>query len=148
MIPSSLIFSEAAQTISAREQAHMTAMRLGAFVVIGAGAAALFAVVASALVTAFPDIAPLQIQLLVFASLLVPAYQLHRRFCFPSEMPHVRAVMRYATVQLGVLCLAGFFSQLANGVVGLPHLTTLLLVFGLTVGVNFSVLRTWAFSSL
>ena len=148
MLPSSLIFSEAAETATAREQAHMTALRLVAFVLIGIGVAAFYAGLEPAFVSAFPEIAPLELDLLVFASLLVPAYQLHRRFCFPSEMPHLRAAMRYTAVQLGVLCLAGFFSQLAHGVVGLPHLTTLLLVFGLTAGVNFSLLRTWAFSSL
>ena len=148
MIPSSLIFTETAANMSAREQAHMTARRLVAFILIGAGVAALYAGLEPTFASAFPDIAPLQISLLLFASLLVPAYQMHRRFCFPSEMPPVRAAMRYATVQLGVLCLAGFFSQLAYGIAGMPHLTTLLLVFGLTAGVNFSILRIWAFSSL
>ena len=108
MIPSSLIFSEAAETTTAREQAHMAALRLVAFVLIGIGVAAFYTGLEPAFVSAFPEIAPLELDLLLFASLLVPAYQLHRRFCFPSEIPHLRAAMRYATVQLGVLCLARF----------------------------------------
>ena len=47
--------------------------------------------------------------------------------------------MRYVTIQLGVLCLAGFFSQLAHGVTGMAHMTTVFLVFALTAGVNFTV---------
>lgn len=147
MIPSSFIFEEAPATASLREQAHGIATRLLLFVLIGAGAAVFYAFLAHVLVPAFPEIADWQMQLMLFASLLVPAYQVHRRFCFPSNALHRQAVPRYLVVQIGVLGLAVAFSHLAYGVVGLPHLTTLFLVFGLTAGVNFSILRVWAFTS-
>ena len=148
MIPFSLIFTETATVATARERAHATAGRLAAFIGIGAGLGLIYALLEQGFVTAYPAVAPLEIQALLFASLLVPGYQLHRRICFASETPHFRAVMRYVTIQLGVLCLAGFFSQLAHGVTGMAHMTTVFLVFALTAGVNFTVLRTWAFSSL
>ena len=148
MIPDSLIFTETASVARARERAHATAGRLLAFIGIGAGLGLVYVLLEQGLVSAFPSVVPLQIQILLFASLLVPGYQLHRRVCFASEMPHLRAAMRYVTLQLGVLCLAGFFSQLAYGVVGMPQMTTVFLVFAVTAGVNFTVLRNWAFSSL
>ena len=113
MIPFSLIFTESATVATARERAHATAGRLVAFIGIGVGLGLIYALLEQGLVAAYPAVAPLEIQALLFASLLVPGYQLHRRICFASETPHFRAAMRYVTIQLGVLCLAGFFSQLA-----------------------------------
>ncbi|MBU1174291.1 MAG: hypothetical protein KKH72_02730 [Alphaproteobacteria bacterium] len=146
MIPSSFIFTETPGTIAARRQAHALTGALVRFVVIGVGALLAYAGLEQSFVPAFPEIAAWQMRFLLAASLLVPVYQVHLRFCFSAEMPHLRTLSRYAAVQMAVVALAALFSQLAHGVVGLPHLTTVMLVFVATAGVNFSVLKVWAFS--
>ena len=147
MIPSSFIFTEATATADARAQMHHLAQSLVAFVVIGAGAIGLYAVLASSFVAGFPEIAPWEMRALLAASLLVPAYQLHRRFCFASTASHGFALPRYAAMQMGIVLLAALFSEFAHGTTGLAHLTTVFVVFVLTAGLSFSLLRVWAFAS-
>ena len=61
-------------------------------------------------------------------------------------MAHSRALPRYVAVQLTSLALATLFSYVAYGVIGLPTLAAAVIVIVLTSGINFLVLRRWAFA--
>lgn len=80
-----------------------------------------------------------------YAVLIVPVYLLHRRFSFASDAPHAHALPRYVLVQAVALGLATLFSVVAYGVLAMPTHTASILVIALTSGVNFLVLRNWAF---
>ena len=81
-----------------------------------------------------------------YASLIVPVYLLHRRYSFDSDAPHIQALPRYMAVQAMALVLAAVFSFLVHGVLAMPTLPASTLVIALTSGVNFMVLRSWAFA--
>jgi putative flippase GtrA len=83
---------------------------------------------------------------LCYAAMIAPVYLAHRRLSFRSEVPHGRALPRYLLVQLGGLSLAATFSYLAYGVLAMPTIAAAALVTALTAGVNFLVLRLWAFA--
>ena len=82
-----------------------------------------------------------------YALMIMPVYLAHRRFSFQSEAPHRHALPRYVGVQLCGITLASLFSFFCYGVLGMPTLFASLLVIGLTSGVNFVVLRLWAFAA-
>jgi GtrA-like protein len=115
------------------------------FLVIGAGAALSFAVISSTAISALPLAPRWIVSAVCYGMFIVPVYLLHRRFSFNSNAPHRRALPRYITAQLASLCLASFFSFVAYGALGLPTFGAALLVIGLTSGVQFVVLRRWAF---
>lgn len=81
-----------------------------------------------------------------YALFIVPVYLAHRRFSFRSDTPHGVALPRYAAVQLSALCLAAFFSYVCYSFLGLATVQAAILVTGLTSGVNFIVLKLWAFA--
>jgi putative flippase GtrA len=81
-----------------------------------------------------------------YAALIIPVYLLHRRFSFQSEASHRQALPRYMAVQGMALVLAALFSFVVHGVLTLPTLAASLLVISLTSGINFLVLRSWAFA--
>jgi len=76
----------------------------------------------------------------------VPVYVAHRRYSFSSRAPHAVALPRYAAVQLSALALASVFSWLCYSILGMPTGLAALLVIGLTSGVNFIILKLWAFA--
>jgi putative flippase GtrA len=115
------------------------------FLVIGAGAAIAFTIWSSAAIWALPDTPRWLVSAVCYGAFIVPVYLLHRRFSFRSDAPHAHALPRYVAVQLGSLAIAAAFSFVAYGVMGLPTMTAGLLVICLTSGVNFLVLRRWAF---
>lgn len=80
-----------------------------------------------------------------YAAFIVPVYLLHRRFSFASDAPHTQALPRYVAVQAMALILATLFSFLAYGVLSFPTLFAAMFVAIMTSGVNFVVLRAWAF---
>ncbi|HWA19832.1 MAG TPA: methyltransferase domain-containing protein [Devosia sp.] len=122
------------------------AAQLLSFVIIGAGAAAAF-IALSSVAMALPIPTPRWVVSgFCYALFIVPVYLLHRRFSFDSNAPHASALPRYIAVQLSALALATLFSYLAYGVAGLPTPVAATLVIALTSGVNFMVLRLWAFS--
>ena len=121
-------------------------VQLFAFMVIGGAAALGFVGVSTAAVAAFDAIPAWLVSSLCYAGFIVPVYLLHRRFSFQSAAAHSRALPRYVLVQLCGLALATAFSYLAYGVVGLPTLAAALVVIVLTAGINFLVLRRWAFA--
>ncbi len=121
-------------------------VQLFAFVVIGGAAALSFVGISSAAVVLFKSVPAWLVSSLCYAAFIVPVYLMHRRFSFRSGAAHRRALPRYVLVQLCGLGLATLFSYVAYGVVGLPTLAAALVVIVLTSGVNFLVLRRWAFA--
>lgn len=116
------------------------------FIGIGGGAALVFVLV-SALAVGLPTGLPKWVvSAACYAAFIGPVYLLHRRYSFRSSAPHLRALPRYVAVQLTAVALAALFSWIAYGVIGLPSLFAALLVAALTAGVNFVVLRRWAFA--
>ncbi len=147
MIPPTFIFDETQETTSVRAYRDRVATGLLRFLAIGTGAVTLYVLVSEGLAPRFADLPAGVLPAAVFALLVVPTYLLHRRFAFFSEAPHLGALLRYVAVQFAVLLVATVFSFIAHGVIGAPHLGTGLLVFFLTFGVNFSILRRWAFAA-
>lgn len=81
-----------------------------------------------------------------YAVFVVPVYLAHRHFSFHSNAPHAEALPRYVAVQLSALSLASLFSYLCYSLLGMPSGPAALLVICLTSGVNFIVLKLWAFA--
>lgn len=146
MIPASYIFTETPES-AARRATHLHLGAIVLFAVIGMLAILAQAALVSAFVPAFAELAAWQMQVLLAATLALPAYQLHRRFCFDAVAPHLRALPRYLAVQIGVFALAALFAGLAHGVAGMAGMTTVLLVFLVTAAANHHLLATWAFAS-
>ncbi|MEP7240718.1 MAG: GtrA family protein [Devosia sp.] len=120
--------------------------RLLWFIAVGGGAALAFVVLSSVAIAALPASPRWIVASVCYAALVVPVYLLHRRFSFSSDAPHGRALPRYVAVQLCAIALASLFGYVAYGVLGLPTVAAALLVSGLTAGVNFIILRAWAFA--
>lgn len=81
-----------------------------------------------------------------YALFIIPVYLAHRRISFRSQAPHAVALPRYVAVQLSALILATFFSYICYSVLGMQTGAAALLVIVLTSGVNFIVLKVWAFA--
>jgi len=121
--------------------------QLFSFLLIGAGAALSF-VVLSSIAMSLPIGQPQWVVSAVcYALFILPTYLAHRRFSFDSSAPHGRALPVYLGVQLASVSLATLFSWFAYGVVGLPTIFAALVVVVMTSGVNFVVLRSFAFKS-
>lgn len=117
-----------------------------AFIVIGTGGAAAFVMLSTAMIWLDTGFADWVVNAACYASLIVPVYLLHRRYSFDSDAPHRQALPRYMAVQAMALVLAAVFSFLVHGVLAMPTLPASMLVIALTSGVNFMVLRSWAFA--
>ena len=115
------------------------------FFLISACAAAAFVVVSTALIRVLPMFESWLVSTFCYAAFIVPVYLLHRRFTFGSDASHGRALPRYVAVQMMALALASMFSFLLHGAFALPSLTAAILVIALTSGLNYLVLRVWAF---
>ena len=133
------------EQLAAEKRSPLVAELLS-FLIIGGAAALSFVAVSSAAVAAFSGIPAWLVSALCYALYVIPVYLLHRRFSFRSATAHATAFPRYVAAQLCGIALAAAFSWLAYGIVGLPTAMAALLVIGLTSGVNFMVLRLWAFS--
>lgn len=132
--------------LAAEDAGPPVVAQLFAFLAIGGGAALAFVGLSTAAVNAFDTLPPWLVSSLCYAGFIVPVYLLHRRFSFQSGVAHSRALPRYIAVQLTSLGLAAVFSFVAYGVIGLPTFAAAILVVTLTSGVNFLVLRRWAFA--
>lgn len=117
-----------------------------AFISIGAAGATAFVVLSTALIWLDSGIADWVVNTACYAALIVPIYLLHRRFSFESDAPHSQALPRYMAVQGMALLLAALFSYVVLGVLAMPTVFASMLVIALTSGVNFMVLRSWAFA--
>lgn len=120
---------------------------LVAFILIGGGGALAFVVLSAAAIAIPTGLPKWLVSALCYAALVVPVYLLHRRYSFGSGAPHTVAFPRYVAVQMMALLLAAVFSLVAYGIFALPTVPAALLVLGLTSGINFIVLRRWAFAA-
>jgi len=119
--------------------------QLVAFVVVG-GAGALAFVLLSTFVVGAPWGPPKWIgSAFCSAVLILPFYAAHRRFIFRTDAPHRQALPRYAGVQGVSLLLVSLFSYVVYETLGLPTILGSIIVTVLTSGVNFIVLKFWAF---
>lgn len=116
------------------------------FVGIGAGGALAFVVLSTIMITLNPGAPEWVVNAACYASTILPVYLLHRRFSFDSDASHWQALPRYLAVQGMALVLAALFSFVIHGVLALPTIFTSMLVIALTSGVNYVVLRSWAFA--
>lgn len=123
------------------------ALQLLTFLAIGMAAAIGFVGLSSLTISLITFIPNWIVSAVCYALFVVPVYLLHRRFTFASDTPHSHALPRYVAVQVTALALATIFSYIAYGTLGLPAPLAALLVIGLTSGVNFVVLRAWAFAN-
>jgi putative flippase GtrA len=121
--------------------------QLVSFLIVGGGAALGLVLLTSAALAVPTGLPSWVVSVICYALFIGPVYLLHRRFSFASAAPHGRALPRYIAVQLSALLLAALFSYVAYGVAQLPTPVAAVLVIGLTSGVNFMILRLWAFSS-
>jgi putative flippase GtrA len=119
---------------------------LAAFLCIGAGAALTFIVVTSVVIWLNTGLEDWVVNAACYAAMIVPVYLLHRRYSFVSAAPHLQALPRYMAVQAMALLLAALFSYVLHGMLGVPTMLASTLVIALTSGVNFAVLRSWAFA--
>ena len=119
---------------------------LVAFVAIGGAGAGAFVLLSTAMIWLHTGFADWIVNTACYASLIGPVYLLHRRYSFDSDAPHIQALPRYMAVQGMALVLAALFSYLVHGVLAVPTMAASLLVIALTSGVNFMVLRSWAFA--
>jgi putative flippase GtrA len=118
---------------------------LFSFLIIGGVSALGFVLLSGFVIGLETGIADWIVSSLCYALFVLPAYMAHRRFSFRSDAPHAHALPAYVTVQLAGIGLAALFSYVAYGVVGLPAFFASTLVIVLTAGVNFMVLKLWAF---
>jgi putative flippase GtrA len=119
---------------------------LGWFLAVGAGAALALAAVTTVMIslrTGLPDWA---MAALCYAVFIGPVYLLHRRLSFRSDAAHKQAFPRYVAVQLSAIALVSLFSFVCYAALGGATMFGSLLVLGLTAGVNFAVLKLWAFA--
>lgn len=116
------------------------------FVAIGAFGALAFVLLSSTVIGLASGVENWVVNTCCYAALVGPVYLLHRRYSFRSEAAHRQALPRYVAVQGMALLLAALFSYLVHGVLVLPSVAASMLVIALTSGVNFMVLRGWAFT--
>jgi len=116
--------------------------RLLRFLVVGVGAAALYAVLSYALVTAGmrPFVGSTFAYLLAFAI----AYTAQRAWTFGAQQQHRVAFPRYAMLQLGCAALGGAVSQLATWL-GASPLTMSVLAAIVTSAVSYVASSRWVF---
>ncbi|SMQ72128.1 GtrA-like protein [Devosia lucknowensis] len=117
------------------------------FLLIGGGAALGFVALSSVLVPLLPTVEEWLVSAACYAAFIVPVYLLHRRFTFASDANHWQALPRYVGVQMMALLLAAAFGLVFHGTLALPSLPAAVLVIVLTSGVNYVVLKGWAFAA-
>lgn len=116
-----------------------------AFLVVGGAGAAAFVLLSTVMIGLDTGFAAWLVNTACYGALILPVYLLHRRYSFQSDASHWRALPRYMAVQGMALLLAALFSYVIHGM-AMPTLFASMLVIALTSGVNFMVLRSWAFA--
>lgn len=117
------------------------------FLLVGGGAALALAAVTTMMISLRTGLPDWVMGALCYAAFIGPVYLLHRRLSFRSDAAHGQAFPRYAAVQLSAIALVSVFSWLCYTVLGFSSLIGAAIVLGLTAGVNFAVLRLWAFAT-
>lgn len=120
---------------------------LGWFVLVGGGAALALAAVTTAMISLRTGVPDWVMGALCYAAFIGPVYLLHRRLSFRSDAAHRQAFPRYVAVQISAIVLVSLFSWLCYTVLGVQTAIGSVLVLGLTAGVNFAVLKLWAFAT-
>lgn len=134
---------EAGEAASRRRVATELAM----FLLVGGGAALALAAVTTAMISLRTGVADWVMGALSYAAFIGPVYLLHRRLSFRSDATHRQAFPRYLAVQLSAIGLVSLFSFVCYDVLGVETAIGSVIVLGLTAGVNFAVLRLWAFAA-
>lgn len=119
---------------------------LMSFLLVGGAAAAGYAALSVLMIGLRTGIADWIVSAGCYALFIIPVYLAHRRFSFRSDTPHAVALPRYVAVQMSAVCLAALFSYVCYSVLNLTPALAAIVVVGLTSGVNFVVLRFWAFA--
>ena len=122
------------------------AVELVSFILVGGIAAGCFVLLSMAMIGLGTGLPAWIVSSGCYGLMIVPVYLAHRRFSFRSDTPHSVALPRYVMVQLSALGLAALFSFVFYSLLGFDTAMAALLVAGLTAGVNFVVLRVWAFA--
>lgn len=130
--------------VAARQPSVAT--ELVAFLVIGGAAALSFVGLSTLMIGLGTGVPDWIVSAACYAVFIVPVYLLHRRYSFRSDVPHAVGLPRYVAVQFSALLLASLFSYLCYNVLGFGTVVAAGLVIGLTSGVNFVVLKLWAFA--
>lgn len=116
-----------------------------AFLLVGGTAAVGYVAISSALIAVRTGVADWIVSSACYAAMVVPVYLAHRRLSFRSDVAHQVALPRYIAVQVTGLVLATACSFLAFDLFGLPAVPASALVIVVVSGVNFLLLRLWAF---
>jgi putative flippase GtrA len=127
-------------------EVHEAESDLLSFIAIGGGAALAYVLVSALAVSALPFVESWKVSAACYAAFIVPVYLLHRRHSFRSEAQHRVALPRYLAVQMLAILLASVFAYVFHGRMELPSIPAAILVTGLTSGINFLILRGWAFA--
>lgn len=117
------------------------------FLAVGGGATLALAAVTTAMISLRTGLPDWVMAALCYAAFIGPVYLLHRRLSFRSEVAHGQAFPRYAAVQVSAIGLVSLFSWLCYSVLGIGTAVGSLIVLGVTAGVNFAVLKLWAFAT-
>lgn len=123
------------------------ASELAAFLIVGGVLALCFIIVSTVMIELRTGIPAWIVSAACYAAMIVPAYLGHRRFSFRSGLAHKVAFPRYVAVQLSAVALATLFSFVCYNLFGMATALAAFLVAGLTAGVNFFVLKLWAFAT-
>jgi putative flippase GtrA len=117
------------------------------FLLVGGTGAVAFIALSSALIELHTGLPEWMVSALCWAALIGPVYLGHRILSFRSSAPHGQALPRYILVQLCGVTLAALFSFLCYRVLGFSSIVGAALVAVFTAGMNFFVLRLWAFAT-
>lgn len=116
------------------------------FLLVGGVAALSFIALSAVMIGLETGIPDWIVSAFCYALFIVPVYLAHRRLSFRSDAPHHAALPRYVAVQLSALVLASVFSFVCYTLLDMQTTVAAALVIVLTSGVNFVVLKLWAFA--
>ncbi len=121
------------------------ARELLGFILVGGSGAVAFVVLSALTIGLRTGVPDWIMSVLCWLLLIGPVYLGHRAWSFRSGVSHRQALPRYIAVQICGIVLASIFSYLSYRVLGLSTVVAAMLVTALTSGVNFAILRAWAF---
>lgn len=116
------------------------------FLLVGGTGAAAFVILSWTLIGLETGLPEWIVSALCWVALILPVYLGHRMWSFQTGAPHRQALPRYVAVQVVGVILVSIFSYLCYRILGLSTVVAAPLVTALTTGVNFVILRAWAFA--
>jgi putative flippase GtrA len=119
---------------------------LARFIAVGGGGTIAFIALSSFFVGLGTAVPAWMVNALCYAALIGPVYLLHRRFSFQSDAAHRQSLPRYVAVQACSVALVSVLSLVLQSTFALAPMIAATLVSVLTVGINFAVMRSWAFA--